>query len=247
MITTTISVPAPKLRLMLTAVLAHTDEECDLPQISGVRFEYRDGTLYLIGTDRYTLGVAREAMPEAAAAGIPDQAATLPLAGAWELRSILKKRDDKAVIRLGDGKITVTVGDMAGSWTAVAPGNAAQGHPTFPGWREIIHDAVTGTQAPMGEQAAVAADKLKRLTRATDPRACDSLNVRLLVPAKDKIPMIVATVGDWFIGAVMLVRLGDENAVATNWADWAEETAPAEKPAPEAGAESAPALEAASA
>lgn len=246
MTTTTISVPAPKLRLMLTAVLAHADAECDLPQISGVRFDYQAGTLYLVATDRYTLGVAREAVPEAAAAGLPDQAATLPLAGAWELRRILKRRDDKAVVRVGDGKITVSAGDVSGSWVAVAPGHAAQGNPSFPGWRELLHGFLTGTQVPMGELAAVNPAKLARLTPGPS-RAHDSLNIRLLARADNGIPTLVATAGDWFIGALMLVRLGGEAAVARHWADWTVATAAVEKPAATTDAEAAPVPEVASA
>lgn len=236
--TTTISVPAPKLRLMLTAVLPHCGDGDDtLPQIRGVRFDYQAGVLYLVATDRYTLGVARESMPEAAAAAIPEQAATLPLDDAWELRRILKKRDEKAVIRIGDGKITVSAGDVSGSWTAVAPGTYSQGKTGFPEWRKTLHGALTGTQVPMGEKAGADAEKLARLTPGA-ARAREPLNVRLLVPADSlaTIPMLVATAGDWFIAALMLVRLGGaETRVGTDWDSWAAATAPAAAPEPEQG------------
>jgi hypothetical protein len=224
-VTNTISVPAGKLRLMLTAVLPHANEDDSLPALCSVSFEVRDGTLYLAATDRYTIAIAREPIPGAVAAGLPDQSALLPLEAAWDLRRMLKKRTDVAAVMIEDGKLAVECGRTSASWTTLDKG-------TFPDWRSLLHDSLTGTQAPLGDKAGVDAEKLARLTVLAN-RSFESLSIRFLVTAERKdrenpVPMLLATMGDWFLAAVMPVRLGGEDR-ASQWAEWTALTAPAEK------------------
>src|SRR5450755_2309377 len=153
---TTISVPAGKLRLMLTAVLPHAGSDDSLPVLCGVNFEMRGGTLFLVATDRYTIGVTREPVPGAIAAELPDQSALLPLEAARDLRRMLKKQAGVAAILIENGKLTVEAGFVSGSWATFADGK-------FPEWRGLLHRGLSGTTVPLGDKYGVDAEKLTRL------------------------------------------------------------------------------------
>lgn len=233
--TTTISVPARKLRLMLSAVLPYAGEDDTLPALNAVSFEFRDGALYLAATNRYAIAVTREVVAGSALAGIPDQSAVLPADAARDLRRMLKKRDGTAALLIEDAKLTVDAGAAMGRWATVENG-------TFPAWRGLLRDALGGTQEPFGDNAGMRSGMLARL--AQGPFASfDEVSIRLAKSAKaaekGEPPMLLATVGDWFIAALMPVRVSE--GVATQWAAWASVTAPAgkaEDAATEPGAES---------
>jgi len=221
--TSTISVPAGKLRLMLTAVLPHANDDDTLPALCGVNFEMCGGTLFLAATDRYTLGVAREQVPGAIAAGVPDQSALLPLEAARDLRRMLKKQAGDIAILIEDGNLKVEAGSVSGSWATVAKAK-------FPKWRTLIRPGLTGTTVPLGDGYGVNAERLTRLA-AGARKTGEALRIRVLLPAKKdqdrgRPPMVAATVGDWFLGVVMPVRM---DGAPAQWDDWTSVTAPAGK------------------
>jgi hypothetical protein len=229
--TSTISVPAAKLRLMLTAVLPHACRDDTLPALCGVSFEFRDGTLFLAATDRYTIGIAREPVPGSVAAEVPAQSAILPLEAARALRRMLKKQAGVAAVIIGSDTLSVECAAVSGSWRATDG--------KFVDWRPLLHGALTGTLEPLGDSAGVNPQELSRLGIGAG-RTGTALNIRLLASARSgPVPMVMAIADDWFIGAVMPVRhfAGEEDSdYAIQWESWVAATAPAGKADAPAGA-----------
>jgi hypothetical protein len=242
--TSSVSVPAAKLRDMLAAVIPHADNDYEdsLPALEGVRFEVRAGTLFLVATDRYSIGIARCRIPGAEAAPVPDASAILPLDAVRELNRDLESADGTAALVFGEDSLTTDTGDATGTWVT----DSHLEH--FPDWRKLMHDVLAGDPAELGGKLGVSPVHLAKfalsLNPADDRRYCDTpLRVRIVSPSErngvplhsgERQPVILVTRGDWFLGALMPTRFGrlgpDAPPQPEPWAEWAAVTAPAEKP-----------------
>lgn len=248
---TAISVPAPKLREMLEAVLPHADRDDTLPVLAAVRFEVRDGRLFLVATDRYTLGVARCQIPGCTLAPVADCAAMVPIDFAVHVATELGKAGGSgiAVIAFGDGELTVDPGDGAPAGSSLVPGKC-------PDWRSMLHAILAGEPADLGERFGIDRRHLAKLTTGITleiPGEPDDYTwynddadsepepvlVRVLMPADNGLgstwgqaPALVAAREDWFISALMMMRAAPGEQPELPWDLWTGITQPAGNPEP---------------
>jgi hypothetical protein len=222
---------------MLAAVMPHAGGEDVLPALEAIRLEVRDGTLFLIATDRYSIGVARCRIPGALAAPVPDATALLPLCVTeGGLLSMLERADGTAALVFGEDSLTVDTGRDSATY-------GTDSHPEhFPDWRKTIAGILTGEAAELGDTRGVAPLHLAKFQPGPDdsPGHCEEgLRVRILSPthrkgvllhAGEREPVVLLARGDWFLGALMPMRLERDGAPEPSpWAEWAAVTAPAEK------------------
>jgi hypothetical protein len=222
---------------MLAAVIPHAANEEDLPALEAIRFEVRDGTLFLIATDCYSIGVARCRIPGAQAAPVPDATALLPLCvteGA--LLSMLDCADGTAALVFGEDSLTVDTGRDSATY-------GTDGHPEhFPDWRVLIAGLLTGEPAELGDTRGIAPLHLAKFQAGPEdsPGYCEEgLRVRIVSPthrkgvplhAGEREPTVLLARGDWFLGALVPMRLDRDVAPEPSpWTEWAAATAPAEK------------------
>jgi DNA polymerase III beta subunit, central domain len=212
-----IPVPAAKLRDMLAAVLPHVCTDDTLPSIMGVLFEVAGGVLYLAATDRYSIGVARHAIPLADEAPVPDHQALLGVGRAQELHKGLERADGTAVLVLRDGQLIVDHGSR-NTWKT-SPAD-------FPGWRGVLRAMLAAGPTQLDGDKGIAPRLLARFAAPDaeewNPWDPGGMRVRIVRP---EAPAILVTREDWFIGAAMGVRivsrLDDPGRVAPAWDDWA--------------------------
>jgi len=236
--TTSVSVPAARLRDMLAAVLPHAAGEEDLPALEAVRFEVRDGTLFLVASDRYSIGIARCRIPGAQALPEPDVAALLPLCVTKdELPGMLERAEGTAALIFGEETLTVDTGNTTATY-------GVDGHPEhFPDWRSLMSDMLAGEPAELGAGLGIDPEFLGRFAVSfgldKDLRAIAPLTVRFLRPSQrmgvplhagEQHPVLLVSRGDWFLGAMMPLRLDRDrrNEPEDPWAAWVTVTAPGE-------------------
>jgi hypothetical protein len=232
--TTSVSVPAAKLREMLEAVIPHASPDDTLPSLVAVRFEVAGGTLYVAATDRYTLAVARYPVPGAQEAPVPDAGVTLPLKAAKSLRRMLKNGQGVAALLLADETFSADAGSQSGKWAVTTSLE-------FPDWRATLRKMLTAPPAELGDGHGMGAEILGRFTAGADPFTRNPLRIRVTFGGTSQkfnrepepAPVMVITRGDWFIGAAMPVRIGEYDGHGA-WDDWAAVVAPAETAGPQA-------------
>lgn len=223
-----ISVPAHELRRALTAVLPHCGQDDTLPALTCVKLEARGGWLYLVATDRYSMGVARVFVM----GGCDDQDAMLPAKHAKALRRMLKGTEGAAVaLTLAAGKVTAAYGKHASAtW-------AARDY-EFPAWRGMLGKILTAGRVHLADDCGLNGDKLARFALPDDP--CNFEPLHVLVTAGTggtKLgEAVVFLRGGWFLGALMPARHDSAGAPAV--AAWTELLAPAE-PEPADGVQAA--------
>jgi len=220
------TVPAPMLRRMLTAVLPHIGLDEELPALTNVRFEVRGGTLFAEATDRYTMGVAR-----CGAGGEPGaQQAMLPRKSAKALRKVLRDAEGRVTITLEPGLMRAEIdGLTAAEWKTDTRDYSGTS------WDDLMHRMVAGTPAAFEDRFGLDAAKLGRF--AIKGPWLEPLLVRVLLPLRrdgatppgDASPVLLVTRGDWFLGALMPVRVPVPKDAEATWNEWVKTTAPAEK------------------
>lgn len=244
MMTTSVSVPAAKLRDMLDAVLPHAGTDDTLPVLMAVRFEVTGGMLYVAATDRFTMAAARYVIPGAADAPVPDAAGLLMGDDARELRELLGHAGDVAALRLGDG-LRVDAGEgCAGGWE-----DPRTAHPRgwdFPDWRGVLAELLAGKDAPFSPALGLDPVYLARFAALDDPawdvvedgetwRNCAEPLVMRAVKRggqHDRAGVVLFARGDWFLGAVML--MGNDSAGLPEsgpWPQWSAALSPQPVPA----------------
>lgn len=137
-----ISIESKSLRRMFEQVTPHMDDDEDyLPVISTVRLEARDGWLYAVATDRYTIGVSRrEAVTDGNLTGhVPGP--LVPAVAAWL---------DSAAGNSENVSLSLPADDHPAPIILTAPGRGelvidydADDYEKFPNWRKILHEALT--------------------------------------------------------------------------------------------------------
>nr|WP_119589807.1 phiSA1p31-related protein [Streptomyces scabiei] len=136
-----ISISAHDLRAMLKQVTPHMSEDDDIPVIHSVRLEARDGWLYAIASDRYTLGASRREI-------IADGNRTGHVPG-WFVPSLAAWLDGTA--EYGETvSLSLPVDDRPAPLSFAASGCGtltvdydADRYKAFPDWRKILHAALT--------------------------------------------------------------------------------------------------------
>jgi hypothetical protein len=229
---------------MLDAVMPHAGGEDAMPALEAVLFEVRGGTLYLAATDRYSMGIARCRIPGARAAPVADATALLPLrVTGGGLLPMLERADGTAALVFGEDSLTVDTGSASATYKT-------DSHPEhFPDWRPLLAGILAGEAAELGDARGIAPLHLAKFAAGPDdtPGYCETgLRVRILSPTHRKgvllhsgehEPVVLLARGDWFLGALMPMRV-DREAAPEVWAEWAAVTAPAEELAPAVGSES---------
>jgi hypothetical protein len=162
--TEAISVPAHELRRALTAVLPHCGEDDTLPALTCVNLEASGGWLYLVATDRYSMGVARVFVM----GGCGDQDAMLPAKHAKALRRLLRDAGNgTAELRLADGKLTAAVRDRSATW----PTSAAKHSGSYPGWRGMLGKMLAADPVHLPDDCGVNGELLAPAGAVTAPPA----------------------------------------------------------------------------
>ena len=219
MTTPPISIPAQTLRTMLKAVLPHAGTDDTLPALMAVRFEVRAGVLYLTATDRYTMGVARERIAGAVAAGLPDQSALVAHEHAEHMIETLSDATGTAAIIIKPGEMLVDTDGDVFAW--------ATGGDFYPDWRSKIGGFLAGETGELGDRFGVDPKLLARFVldeAPWDPWEPKPLSLRV-VP-QNEAPVIVVTYGTWFLGAITATRRTDMDGLprrgtdGPQWADW---------------------------
>lgn len=219
------------LRRMLAAVLPHAAGDSDMP-LSVVSFEIEGGRLFLVGTDRYTVAIARkDLLPDE---HVPDTGALIDAGDAGELLAMLEDRagESPAVLAItADPWLTIDLGDRRAAWLA-RPASALDGVSQYPGWRFLLHASLaTPEPAGLGDGFGLDPRYLARFCLDGED-ARDGRKEPLMFRWAQAVngPLTLVTRGDWFLGAVMPVRRDSADDAAFTWASWAKVTAPAEGP-----------------
>lgn len=229
--TSSVSVPAAKLRDMLAAVIPHAAAEDPLPALEAVRFEVREGALLLVATDRYSVAVARCRIPLDQEAPEPDADALLLLEDADDLARMLERASDPAELVFGDISLSVDAGNASATY-GLAPADLAD----YPDWRPLLSAAIAGDPVQLEETRGINPVHLAKFAVPLSPldsrqHATSGLRVCIMRPRNRKEAVALFTREDWFLGALMPMRLErDEDYTPGLWAEWAAVTAPAEKP-----------------
>ncbi|WP_331759931.1 hypothetical protein OG422_31240 (plasmid) [Streptomyces sp. NBC_01525] len=130
---------AARLHRILQQTTLHMSDDETLPVIHGLRLDSDGVTLHAIGTDRYTLAIARTPLHQQGDAW----ARTLPATEISTLNVWLSGRaDDERTLTLTPGDDTLTVADGAARLTV----------PTlttdYPAWRDIARTALVNPLSP---------------------------------------------------------------------------------------------------
>lgn len=229
--TTTISVPAHKLRLMLTAVLPHAQADDDtMPGLMAVRFEVQGGTLYLAATDRYTMGAARCRIPGMKTGSEVAAATALHVDAAAGLLSALAGETGVAALTFEDGgKLGADLGETGSSYETVAERFTEIGlGDWFPDWRATLGGLLNGDAAQLESTMAVNPVLLARFAVSLDSRdeATDcAAPLRMRMSRSEAgITALLVTRDNWFAGALMpyrRIRRADDTLPPDEFEDWA--------------------------
>jgi hypothetical protein len=232
---TSISVPAAKLRDMLDAVMPHAGTDDTLPSLNAVQFEVRAGTLFLVATDRYTIGCARYVIPGADDAQVQDAAALLMMSEAREMRCNLGQEAGVVALTFSDDLRMDAGTGWKGTWE-----QAGSPKWKYPGWRPVLAGTLAEADAPFTLAAGIDPRYLARFATLDDPawgtrflddeewetvRRCEEpLMVRAVSfkdgPSIDGASSLLLARGDWFLGALMFVRNDGKQRVDGVWEQW---------------------------
>lgn len=232
--TSTIVVPAGKLQDMLGAVMPHAGDEDHLPLLNAVQFEIRDGVLFAVATDRYTIGVARCAIPGAKANPPAWTTANLMLAEAREMKRLLAS-SDVAALTFTDDLLELDAGRVRASWTLHSG--------EYPDWRTLMSNMLAGEPAVLPANYGLSPLHLAKFQpdQIDDRQYCRApLRMRLLerqdrkgvvLHSGERFPVFLVTRGDWFLGALMPTRIdpAGDTPDPDSWAEWTALLSPAEK------------------
>jgi hypothetical protein len=241
--TSSIVIPARKLREMLGAVMPHAGDDDTLPVLNAVQFEIRGGELFTVATDRYTIGVARCAIPGAKSTQPPWATANLMLAEARELAGLISHAD-VAALTFTDDLLEMDGGPGArASWTLHAV--------EYPDWRTLMSNMLAGEPAELPANYGLSPLHLAKFRpdEVDDRQYCRApLRMRLLersdrkgvvLHSGERFPVFLVTRGDWFLGALMPTRIDPAEFGEPDpdpWAEWTALLPPAEQaPAEDAG------------
>lgn len=179
----------------LTAVLPHAGTNMTLPMLCSVKFETRDGRLFLVTTDRYSLATYSLEWDG------PDVDALLPAASAKELLSVAKKAPKYAArVSLHFEERSVEYADLDRRTTLPLDTDHE-----FVKWAAIMPSEEslsqeTGRISAMGINPAQLAKFAKGAPKG--------VTMRLIFGATSVKPVLVK-IGDNFVGLIMPVRLPD--------------------------------------
>ena len=180
---------------MLTMVLPHAEPlEEALDGAGLVCIEVRDTSLYVVATDRYTLGVARHVLDAPA----PRVRITMPRDGAHELLAALERHlGDTITIAVGDGEAVVRVGHRR---LAVYPTNRH-----FPAWRGMVHDLLLQPREASGGYTVIKPHLVARLRAACELTGAPA---EVLSVAPDRAHLV--RVGGGYLAVLASTQIGPE-------------------------------------
>lgn len=140
----TITITAAELRLMLAQVTPHMSHDDTLPVINSVHLEARDGYLFAVASDRYTLAVARTAITSDTHwknTFVP--AEKIPALEAW-----LDSAFDTVTLAVikADDAATLTITGKTGSMS-IDYSNSEYRH--FPDWRKLFRAQLDAKPQPV--------------------------------------------------------------------------------------------------
>lgn len=188
------------LRAALIGVAAHAANEPTLPAISAVRFEASGGRLLLVATDRYTLGVYR--VDVGATDGAHDDfEALVPAADVKLILSTFKtsRHDDPAAtLSLDGGTLTVSTPDRT---LTVRHLNAQ-----FPPFRSLIKLADNIDQPAYRGYMPGNFARFEKSAGKHD---------HMVVHGSTGTKPTLVTIGDYFVGLIMPVRVGGDSTDIT--------------------------------
>ncbi|GHG30904.1 phiSA1p31-related protein [Streptomyces filamentosus] len=117
------------LQRMLKQVAPHASTDDTIPTLTAVHLESRDGYLYAVTTDRYTMAVSRQAILNTGEWKTAIAGAHVPTILAW-----LKTNTDISITALGGDIPTVTLNGTVNSLTIAAlPASTV-----LPDWRRLV-------------------------------------------------------------------------------------------------------------
>jgi hypothetical protein len=220
---------------MLDAVMPHAGTDDTLPVLMAVRFEVRAGALYVVATNQFTLGAARYVLP--AETPVPDAEVLLRGEDADELRELLDHAGETAALVLADGLRIDAGEDCLAGWE-----DPRGAHPmgwNYPDWQNVLTGLLAADEAPLIPDYGIEPDLLAKFggdpesdfpeTRCAEPLMARP--VRFVRPVPGASAVLLAR-GDWFLGALALIRNVDGLPVdGTPWELWSAALSPQPVPA----------------
>jgi hypothetical protein len=185
----------------IAAVLPHASTDKYLPAINNVRIEL-DGERFLaVATDRYSLGICRASLTDwmEDAQPVESTAAHLLLDDVKRLFAFLRpQRKDVATWELGNGTLTVTLGDGTSLTIRTAEAD------NFPKWRGLFGQLTERTPEP-AEHMAFTPLVIDHFQKTAQVLGGVSVNWQFVSQLK---PVIVR-IGADFLGILMPCRPAD--------------------------------------
>ncbi|MFJ9374394.1 phiSA1p31-related protein [Streptomyces sp. NPDC101455] len=207
-----ISILAKDLHLMFKQVAPHMDDpENGLPFISSIRLESRDGWLYAVATDRFTVGAARRPITDGGNGTGHIPAYLVPAVEA--VLGAAADHGDKVSLTLptDDGQLVLTVPGQEKLAVEYEPAD----YKGFPNWRKILHDALTA------EPCTIPIAGLTTSFLARWQHAAEKLAFWQSAPNK---PLVFLDHDGYFAGMQMPTRADDKREDAAH--GWIDATVP---------------------
>ncbi|WP_031166269.1 hypothetical protein [Streptosporangium roseum] len=203
-----LSMTGRELRQLLGAVLQHAGTDPAFPSLTVVTFDAEGAWLYVLATDRYTLGVARHRMTEGASAPF-----TLTVAAAT-VQAIVRQIKPCAAVRLtltGEG-LTIDQLDPQVTYRLPASGE----RPVLPNWRVWFAERLAEKPAAVLTSAHGIALNPAYLARFRS--ACrDGLPLEMRPAGRH----VAITCGEHFLGLIGPMDLSKTRAASPDpLADW---------------------------
>ncbi|MGH8879402.1 MAG: hypothetical protein ACRD0P_18995, partial [Stackebrandtia sp.] len=184
-----------ELRRLLRAVLAHAGTDNQLPALQVVLFDVDGDQAYVVATDRFTLGVARATVEPNG----PRVRFTVGV-NAADLATIvrtIRDIDRHVVVDVATAGVEITRGGIRYSLPSVDVG--------YPNWRDLLARLIRKPAPDLLEAVGVDPRMLARF-HTTGRRATHE---PLVIRCYGSGTAVIVTCGEWFLGAVMPVRLAD--------------------------------------
>lgn len=213
------TVKASDLVRALVSVMPHAGDDTTLPAISCVQFEVIEQRLYLMATDRYTVGVSHMPLPEP-----KDQIKQPGVKSDLDFRTVLQIADVKQLFAVAKMASTafkplptdVTI-EVKGEQVHVTAGleshvlRAAVGA-TAPPWRGLFPSTMDLT-VDVGPYVAYNAQFMARFAKAGDKHDA------MLTWRQPGTKPLLITVGDSFFGLIMPVK-AEATVMLDHLPDW---------------------------
>jgi hypothetical protein len=224
-----IELTTSELHGLLIPVLPHASTDKTLPELGVVRFEVRDGVLYAVTSDRYTMAATRHRLQESTAdteiaIGAEDAAALL------KVFKYTQKEDPRLTLTVGkvEGETVLDPADRPALTVTAKDGNTLvlngrrEDRP-LASWRTYIAKAIHREQQPVNPNLALTLTQMSRWLKATRNGAWLTFSI-----GAGKRDTVLVRAGDHFVGIWAPITWQREFDLADS--PWCKEVPPEVEP-----------------